>query len=87
MGPLTRYYWILAALVSGGFFWLVVIFATPSDYISIPILLLILWFGVLTLKLSDVSCQCGLRLDLSMSWLRGWPKPECPGCGRDLREP
>jgi hypothetical protein len=87
MGPLDKYYWLLATLCGGSVILVVAVLVTPESYVLIPTSLLVLWFGMLTLKLSDIRCRCGWRLDLSMSWLRGWPKPECPACGRDLRQP
>ena len=87
MGPITKYYRLMAAQWAGAVVLVVATLATPDSYILIPIAVLVLWFGIITLKLSDICCRCGWRLDNAMSWVKGWPKRECPACGRDLTKP
>ena len=87
MGPIVKYYRLVAILVGGALVLVVTALNTPRDYILIPVGALVLWFSIIIFLLSDIRCRCGWRLEDGMPWAKGLPNRECPACGRDLVKP
>ena len=87
MGPIVKYYRLVAILSIGAVILVVAALNTPRSYVLIPIGVLVLWFSVIMLLLSDIRCRCGWRIEDGMPWVKGRPDRQCPSCGRDLAEP
>jgi hypothetical protein len=86
MGPIVKYFRLVAVLLGGAIVLIVAALNTPRSYVLIPIAALIFWFAIIIFMLSDIRCVCGWRIEDGMSWAKGWPKRQCPACGRDLAE-
>jgi hypothetical protein len=87
MGPIVKYYRLVALLLGGAIVLVVAALNTPRSYLLIPIGALVFWFAVIMFRLSDIRCRCGWRIEDGMPWVKGWPDRQCPACGRDLAKP